>query len=71
MAAPLVDQRLLRGRKPGKVMLIGIGPGKSDWRTPEAAKWVQSADELVGYGLYIDLLGSGGRASATQGFCSW
>ena len=59
MAAPLVDQRLLRGRKPGKVMLIGIGPGKSDWRTPEAAKWVQSADELVGYGLYIDLLGAG------------
>ena len=32
--------------------------GKSDWRTPEAAKWVQSADELVGYGLYIDLLGA-------------
>ena len=58
MATPLVDQRLLRGRKPGKVMLIGIGPGKSDWRTPEAAKWVQSADELVGYGLYIDLLGA-------------
>ena len=58
MAAPLVDQRLLRGRKPGKVMLIGIGPGKSDWRTPEAAKWIQSADELVGYGLYIDLLGA-------------
>jgi len=58
MAAPLVDQRLLGGRKPGKVMLIGIGPGKSDWRTPEAAKWVQLADELVGYGLYIDLLGA-------------
>ena len=58
MDAPLADQRLLRGRKPGKVMLIGIGPGKSDWRTPEAAKWVQSADELVGYGLYIDLLGA-------------
>ena len=58
MDAPLADQRLLRGRKPGKVMLIGIGPGKSDWRTPEAAKWVQSADELVGYELYIDLLGA-------------
>ena len=58
MDAPLADQRLLRGRKPGKVMLIGIGPGKSDWRTPEAAKWVQLADELVGYGLYIDLLGA-------------
>jgi len=57
LAAPLVDQAQIKGRKPGRVMLIGIGPGKDDWRTPEAAKWVQSADELVGYGLYIDLLG--------------
>ena len=28
MAAPLVDQRLLRGRKPGKVMLIELGQVK-------------------------------------------
>ena len=45
------------GRKPGRVMLVGIGPGQADWRTPEASKLVQSADELVGYGLYIDILG--------------
>ncbi|MDB3892205.1 precorrin-3B C(17)-methyltransferase [Alphaproteobacteria bacterium] len=48
----------LPGRKPGRVMLIGIGPGQSDWRTPEASKLIQSADELVGYGLYIDILGA-------------
>jgi cobalt-precorrin 5A hydrolase/precorrin-3B C17-methyltransferase len=48
----------LPGRKPGRVMLIGIGPGQAAWRTPEAAQWVQTADELVGYGLYIDILGS-------------
>ncbi len=57
-AMPVVDPSGLAGRKPGRVMLIGIGPGKSDWRTPEASKWVQSADELVGYGLYIDILGA-------------
>ncbi|MEM6712011.1 MAG: precorrin-3B C(17)-methyltransferase [Pseudomonadota bacterium] len=41
----------------GRLSVIGIGPGQSDWRTPEASKLVAEADELVGYGLYIDLLG--------------
>ena len=57
--APLpCDQSQIPGRKPGRVMLVGIGPGKSAWRTPEASQMVLSADELVGYGLYIDLLGA-------------
>ena len=47
----------LPGRRRGKVSLIGIGPGQSSWRTPEASLLVAEADELVGYGLYIDLLG--------------
>lgn len=46
------------GRKPGSVALIGIGPGQADWRTPEATRLIAAADDLVGYGLYIDLLGS-------------
>lgn len=45
------------GTRRGKVSLVGIGPGQSAWRTPEASKLVAEADELVGYGLYIDLLG--------------
>ena len=45
------------GRHPGCVMLVGIGPGRSDWRTPEATSMIAAADELVGYGFYIDLLG--------------
>lgn len=52
--APLTT---LAGRKRGRVALVGIGPGQSDWRTPEASKLIAEADELVGYGLYIDLLG--------------
>lgn len=51
---PIVE---LKGRARGKLSIIGIGPGQHSWRTPEASKLVQEAEELVGYGLYIDLLG--------------
>ncbi len=47
----------LTGRKRGRVSLIGIGPGKAEWRTPQASRLVAEAEELIGYGLYIDLLG--------------
>lgn len=45
------------GRARGRLSIIGIGPGQATWRTPEASRLVQEAEELVGYGLYIDLLG--------------
>lgn len=54
---PTLGGGRMPGRKPGRVMLIGIGPGQAAWRTPEASRLIQSADELVGYGLYIDILG--------------
>lgn len=47
----------LRGRRRGRVSLVGIGPGQAAWRTPEASRLISDADELVGYSLYIDLLG--------------
>jgi cobalt-precorrin 5A hydrolase/precorrin-3B C17-methyltransferase len=47
----------LAGRPRGRVSLVGIGPGAAEWRTPEASRLIAEADELVGYGLYIDLLG--------------
>ncbi|MFK5997187.1 MAG: precorrin-3B C(17)-methyltransferase [Rhodobacterales bacterium] len=47
----------LTGRLRGKLSIIGIGPGQASWRTPEASQLVAEAQELVGYGLYIDLLG--------------
>ncbi|TDT73929.1 cobalt-precorrin 5A hydrolase/precorrin-3B C17-methyltransferase [Litoreibacter halocynthiae] len=52
--APITE---LRGRTRGKLSIIGIGPGQHSWRTPEASQLVNEAEELVGYGLYIDLLG--------------
>ncbi len=53
-SAPIIT---LNGRARGRLSIIGIGPGQAGWRTPEASRLVQEADELVGYGLYIDLLG--------------
>ncbi len=47
----------VQGRKRGRVSLVGIGPGQAAWRTPDASRMVMQAEELIGYGLYIDLLG--------------
>lgn len=58
----------MRGRKRGKVSLVGIGPGQADWRTPEASKLVTQADELVGYGLYLELLGPLARHKPQRDF---
>jgi len=51
---PIVN---MAGRARGKLSIIGIGPGQHTWRTPEASMLVAEAEELVGYGLYIDILG--------------
>ncbi len=51
--APLAQAGAARGR----LAVVGIGPGRADWRTPEVSRLVAEADELVGYGLYLDLLG--------------
>ena len=45
------------GRPRGELTIVGIGPGASDWRTPEAGAAIAAATDLVGYGLYLDLLG--------------
>jgi len=47
----------LAGRSRGRLSIVGIGPGQASWRTPEVSRLVADAEELVGYGLYIDLLG--------------
>ncbi|SDY79019.1 cobalt-precorrin 5A hydrolase / precorrin-3B C17-methyltransferase [Jannaschia faecimaris] len=53
-ADPITDHK---GRARGRLSIVSIGPGQATWRTPEASRLVQEAEELVGYGLYIDLLG--------------
>ncbi|OFX13220.1 MAG: precorrin-3B C(17)-methyltransferase [Alphaproteobacteria bacterium RIFOXYD12_FULL_60_8] len=45
------------GRGQGRLFVVGIGPGAAEWRTPEVTAAVTQAEVLVGYGLYLDLLG--------------
>ncbi len=45
------------GRARGRLFVVGIGPGSDDWRSPEVSKMVGRASDLVGYSLYLDLLG--------------
>jgi precorrin-2 C20-methyltransferase/precorrin-3B C17-methyltransferase len=41
-------------RHSGEVVVVGLGPGARGWTTPEAADAVAAADDLVGYGPYLD-----------------
>ena len=45
------------GRPRGRLAVIGIGPGDPGWRTPEASTALAQASDVVGYSLYLDLLG--------------
>ena len=45
------------GRPRGRLAIIGIGPGDVSWRTPEASAFISGASDIVGYGLYVELLG--------------
>ncbi len=39
-----------------KIYVVGIGPGKADYMTPQAKQAIASADVIVGYDFYVDLL---------------
>jgi len=45
------------GRQRGRLFVMGIGPGQAYWRTPEVSHAIAECTDLVGYGLYLDLLG--------------
>ncbi len=46
------------GVRRGSLSIIGTGPGAADYRAPAADNALAHADHIVGYGPYIDLLGS-------------
>jgi precorrin-2 C20-methyltransferase/precorrin-3B C17-methyltransferase len=48
-AAPRVDTE-------GSVTVVGLGPAGPQWMTPEVRAAIASADDLIGYGPYIDRL---------------
>ncbi|MCK2243790.1 MULTISPECIES: precorrin-2 C(20)-methyltransferase [unclassified Crossiella] len=39
---------------PGEVVVVGLGPAGREWLTPQAQDALATADELVGYGPYLD-----------------
>ncbi|MGY2079126.1 precorrin-2 C(20)-methyltransferase [Modestobacter sp. SYSU DS0657] len=41
-------------QRTGEVVVVGLGPGKRSWTTPEVAEALAEADDLVGYGPYLD-----------------
>lgn len=55
--APAPADPLSVGRARGRLSIVGIGPGQATWRTPEVSAWLAQATDVVGYGLYLDLLG--------------
>ncbi len=42
------------GDSAGEVVVVGLGPGDPRWLTPEARAALAAADDLVGYGPYVD-----------------
>ncbi len=52
---PLDVQEIGQGR--GSLAVVGLGPGDAAWRAPEADSQLRAATDLVGYRLYLDLLG--------------
>ena len=53
---PVADATI--GRPRGRLAIVGIGPGDPAWRTPEASAALAEASDIVGYRLYLELLGS-------------
>jgi cobalt-precorrin 5A hydrolase/precorrin-3B C17-methyltransferase len=56
--APAPVDAAALGRARGSLAVVGIGPGDPAWRTAEASLAIARASDVVGYGLYLDLLGT-------------
>lgn len=40
----------------GHLAVVGLGPGRAEWRTPEATDFLAGATDLVGYSTYLDMV---------------
>mgnify|MGYP000200153885 CR=1 FL=1 len=58
----------LPGRARGALYVVGIGPGSEGWRSPEVSRMVAASTDLVGYSLYLDLLGPLAAGKARHDF---
>lgn len=46
------------GRPQGRLLVVGTGPGSDGWMTPECEAAIARSSDLVGYSLYLDILGA-------------
>ena len=69
-ATPFPDESV--GRPQGTLAIVGIGPGDPAWRTPAASAALDAATDIIGYTLYLDLLGTAiaGKARHATGLGS-
>src|SRR3979490_211331 len=42
----------------GSVAVVGLGPGNTDWMTPQSRRELAAATDLIGYGPYLDRVGT-------------
>ncbi|MBV2186850.1 MAG: precorrin-3B C(17)-methyltransferase [Rhizobium sp.] len=66
--APDVIDPTAIGRSRGTLYVVGIGPGADQWRSPEVSAMVAASTDLVGYSLYLDLLGPLAEGKARHDF---
>jgi cobalt-precorrin 5A hydrolase/precorrin-3B C17-methyltransferase len=55
--APAPIDATATGRARGLLSIVGIGPGDAAMRSPEVSEALANAEDWVGYGLYLDLVG--------------
>ena len=56
------------GRARGVLDIVGIGPGAAESRTHEVDAALRAATDLVGYSLYLDLLGDLAKGKTRHGY---
>ncbi len=66
--APEVIEASAVGIARGRLFVVGTGPGEQNWRSPEVDRMVAQSSDLVGYGLYLDLLGPLADDKARHGY---
>lgn len=55
-SAPKICDPETMGQKRGSIMLVGLGPGRAEERTPLATECLRKAEHLVGFSGYFDYL---------------
>jgi cobalt-precorrin 5A hydrolase/precorrin-3B C17-methyltransferase len=66
--SPRVVDAMAHGRPRGRLAIVGIGPGAAAGRTAEAERAIRAATDIVGYRLYLDLLGPLARGKTLHSF---